>query len=182
MPEPLTVAWAPFARRRALRLHRERPFDCVITTSPPESAHSSAARFAAAGVAWVADVRDAWTFEPLRPTFPTAAQRRLDERLERRWLGTADVVVCVSEPAAADLRARGIAEAVVIANGWDPPAGDRRDLGADRAARPRSDLARLHRPLRQLRPRPRPPRRGGRRLAREAPDAPARSSWSSPAR
>ena len=27
-----------------------------------------------------------------------AAQRRLDQRLERRWLGAADAVVCVSEP------------------------------------------------------------------------------------
>ena len=44
-------------------------------------------RSSGAACAWVADVRDAWTFEPLRPAFPTAAQRRLDERLERRWLG-----------------------------------------------------------------------------------------------
>ena len=68
----------------------------------------------------MADVRDAWTFEPLRPGFPTAAQRRLDERIERRWLGAADAVVCVSEPAAADLRERGIADPVVIRNAWDP--------------------------------------------------------------
>lgn len=126
VPEPLAVAWAPFARRKALRLHRERPFDAVITTSPPESAHLVGRALRRRGVAWVADVRDAWTFEPLRPRFPTAAQRRLDERLERRWLSSADAVVCVSEPAAADLRARGIADAVVIANGWDPPQGDPR--------------------------------------------------------
>ena len=36
-----------------------------------------------------------------------ALQRRLDERLERRWLGAADAVVCVAEPAADDLRRRG---------------------------------------------------------------------------
>src|SRR5688572_2120260 len=36
VPEPLAVAWAPFARRRALLLHRTNPFDCVVTTSPPE--------------------------------------------------------------------------------------------------------------------------------------------------
>ena len=39
VPEALVAAWAPFARSRALRLNRERRFDCVITTSPPESAH-----------------------------------------------------------------------------------------------------------------------------------------------
>lgn len=120
VPEPLVAAWAPFAVREARRLHRERPFDCVITSSPPESAHSVGRALQKRGAAWVADVRDAWTFEPLRPRFPTPLQRSLDRRLERRWLGGADVVVCVSDPAAADLRARGIADAVVIPNGWDP--------------------------------------------------------------
>lgn len=124
VPEPLAVAWAPFARSKALRLHRERPFDAVITTSPPESAHLVGRALRRRGAAWVADIRDAWTFEPLRPRFPTAAQRRLDSRLERRWLSSANAVVCVSEPAAADLRARGIADPVVICNGWDPPSGE----------------------------------------------------------
>ncbi|MQA75294.1 MAG: glycosyltransferase [Solirubrobacterales bacterium] len=120
VPEPLALAWAPFARSRALRLARQRDFDCVITSSPPESAHAVGMALRRRGLPWVADVRDGWTFEPLRPRFPSAAQRRLDERLERRWLGGADAVVCVSEPAAADLRRRGIADPALIANGWDP--------------------------------------------------------------
>ena len=120
VPEPLALAWAPFARRRALALARERGFECVITTSPPESAHSVGAALGRKGVPWVADVRDGWTFEPLRPRFPAAAQRRLDAGLERRRLGAADAVVCVSEPAAADLRRRRIAEPALVPNGWDP--------------------------------------------------------------
>jgi glycosyltransferase involved in cell wall biosynthesis len=122
VPDPLAAAWMPFARSRALALHRRTPFDCVITTSPPESVHAIGMALRRRGVPWVADVRDAWTFEPLRPAFPTGAQRRLDERLERRWLGAADAVVCVSEPAADDLRRRGIAEPLLIPNGWDPEA------------------------------------------------------------
>jgi glycosyltransferase involved in cell wall biosynthesis len=120
VPEPLALAWTPFARRRARALQRHTPFDCVITTSPPESAHSVGVGLRRRGAAWLADVRDAWTFEPLRPPFPTAAQRRLDERMERRVLGGADAVVCVSEPAAADLRARGIADPLLVRNGADP--------------------------------------------------------------
>jgi len=122
VPEPLAVAWAPFALAAALRAHRARPFDCALTTSPPESAHAIGRALQRRGVPWVADVRDAWTFEPLRPPFPTAIQRRLDVRLERRLLGAAHEVVCVSEPAAADLRDRGIAQPRVIANAWDPDA------------------------------------------------------------
>jgi glycosyltransferase involved in cell wall biosynthesis len=122
VPEPLALAWAPFARRAAVRLHRERRFDCVISTSPPESAHLVGHALARRGVPWIADVRDAWTFEPLRPRFPTAVQRHLDERMERRTLGAADAVVCVSRPAAEDLRGRGIADPLLIPNGWDPAA------------------------------------------------------------
>ena len=120
VPEPLALAWAPFAKRLALKLHRQRHFDCVITTNPPESAHFVGRALQRKGVRWIADVRDAWTFERLRPEFPTAAQRRLDERQERRLFGQADAVVCVSRPTADDLRARGIADPAVIANGWDP--------------------------------------------------------------
>jgi glycosyltransferase involved in cell wall biosynthesis len=127
VPEPLALAWAPFARRRARALQRTVPYDCVITSSPPESAHSVGAALRRRGAAWVADVRDAWTFEPLRPRFPTAPQRRLDERLERRVLSAADVVVCVSEPAAADLRRRGIADPVLVRNGADPELLDAAD-------------------------------------------------------
>jgi len=130
VPEPLALAWAPFARRRAVGLHGREPFDCVITTSPPESAHSVGPRLRRRGAAWVADVRDAWTFEPLRPRFPTSIQRRLDERMERRLLGTADAVVCVSEPAAADLRERGIAEPILVRNGADPELLDAADPGS----------------------------------------------------
>ncbi len=119
-PEPLRLAWGPFARQAALRAERRLGFEAVISTSPPETAHLIGRAVHRRGVPWVADVRDAWTFEPLRPKFPLAAQRRLDERMERRVLGAADRVVCVSEPAAADLRERGIADPTVIANAWDP--------------------------------------------------------------
>ncbi len=120
VPEPLALAWAPFAVRKARALHRAQPFDCVITTSPPESAHAVGRSLQRSGAAWVADIRDGWTFEPLRPRFPTGLQRRWDERLERRTLSVANAVVCVAEPAARDLRARGIADPILIRNGADP--------------------------------------------------------------
>ena len=120
VPEPLVAAWAPFARRRALRLNRRERFDCVITSSPPESVHAVGRALRRRGVPWVVDLRDAWTFEPIRPPFPTRLQRRLDVRLERRWLRSADAVVCVSRPAADDLRERLGIEPRLVPNGWDP--------------------------------------------------------------
>ena len=138
VPEPLLAAWAPFARRRALQLNRHERFDCVITTSPPESIHLIGQALRHRGVAWVADMRDGWTFEPIRPQFPTAPQRRLDEHLERRWLTGADGVVCVSRPAAEDLRRRLGIEAHLVPNGWDPDlvAPDEGDEDAGRMLDP----------------------------------------------
>jgi glycosyltransferase involved in cell wall biosynthesis len=130
VPEPLVAAWVPFALPRALLMHRAHRFDVAITTSPPESAHLIGRALQRRGVAWVADVRDAWNFEPLRPTFPTAAQRRLDERLERRLLGAADAVTAVSRPAADDLRSRVGARVELVPNGWDPELAQSPD-GAD---------------------------------------------------
>ena len=122
VPEPLAVAWAPFAARLGRRLQRERGFDCVITTSPPESAHLVGRAVQRAGAAWVADLRDAWTFEPLRPPFPTKLQHRVDERMERRLLSSADAVVAVSRPVVDDLARREIAEGILVPNGWDADA------------------------------------------------------------
>jgi glycosyltransferase involved in cell wall biosynthesis len=122
VPEALVAAWLPFARSKALALARIQSFDCVVTSSPPESAHAIGMALRRRGTPWLADVRDGWTFEPLRPAYPTGAQRQLDEKLERRWLSAADAVVCVAEPAAEDLRRRGIAEPMLITNGWDPDA------------------------------------------------------------
>lgn len=133
VPEPLVLAWAPFAIRAAKRIAADQRFDCVITTSPPESAHMVGRALQRRGVAWVADIRDAWNFEPLRPEFPTGLQRRLDERLERRWLESADAVTVVSRPAGDDLRNRLGIEPVLAPNAWDPDLdpGNEEDGAAD---------------------------------------------------
>jgi glycosyltransferase involved in cell wall biosynthesis len=125
VPDALVASWVPFARSRALRLHRERHFDCVITSSPVESAHLIGRALQRRGAAWIADLRDGWNFEPLRPRFPTGFQRRADERMERRLLGHADVVTGVTSAMAEDARERLGANAAVVPSGYDPdpPAG-----------------------------------------------------------
>ena len=106
MPEPLVAAWAPFARRRALRLHARERFDCVITTSPPESVHlvGRALRRGAASPG-SPTLRDAWTFEPLRPRVPDRrCSAASTSGSSAAGSAAADAVVCVSSPAADDLR------------------------------------------------------------------------------
>jgi glycosyltransferase involved in cell wall biosynthesis len=120
VPEPLVAAWAPFAVRAAKRLAARESFDCVITTSPPESAHKVGRALRKRGIPWVADIRDAWNFEPLRPPYPTGIQRRLDERQEAGWLGLADVITVVSRPAGDDLANRLALDSMLVPNAWDP--------------------------------------------------------------
>jgi glycosyltransferase involved in cell wall biosynthesis len=120
VPDLALIGWLPFALPRALALASERPFDCVITSSPPESAHLIGLALKRRGLPWIADFRDGWSFESTRPDFPLAAQRRLDNALERRIARTADLVMTVSDPITHDLRSRTRAHALTLTNGFDP--------------------------------------------------------------
>ena len=184
VPEPLALAWAPFARRRALRLARERGFDCVITTSPPESvARPRRGAAAAAGRPGSPTCATGGRSSRLRPRFPTAAQRRLDEWIERRRLGAADAVVCVSEPAAADLRRRGIARTASDPERLGPRAGSRHR----RRPRPGCSIPTASRSSTRAASAATagtPPRwsRGWAGSRARTPKPPRNSSWSSPGR
>ena len=120
VPDAYAASWVPFATLAARRLLRERTFDCLITSSPPDSVHLAGLALGDRSPAWIADLRDGWTFERLRPPFPTGAQRDLDARLERRVARGAGAVVCATEPISADLRRRLGVDATTIPNAWDP--------------------------------------------------------------
>jgi glycosyltransferase involved in cell wall biosynthesis len=128
VPEALVLAWAPFAVARAVALQRRERFDCVITTSPPESGHLAGYALQRMGAAWIADVRDGWVFESYRPFWRTQAQDRLDRWLERRLMRAADAVTSVADPLTVYLREELGANATTVPNGWDPV---RMDAGGD---------------------------------------------------
>ena len=87
VPDAHRVAWVPFALRKAKRLARQNDFDCVITTSPPESAHKIGAALSRKGIPWVADLRDSWSFETMKDEiWISPLQHRYSERMERRLL------------------------------------------------------------------------------------------------
>jgi glycosyltransferase involved in cell wall biosynthesis len=120
VPDLSLAGWLPFALPRAFGRAGSERFDCVITTSPPASAHLIGAALRAAGTPWIADLRDGWTFDPPRPPWATAAHAALDAALERRVLARADGVVAVTQPIAADLERRLGRPVAVITNGFDP--------------------------------------------------------------
>jgi glycosyltransferase involved in cell wall biosynthesis len=127
----------PFALPRAVALGARGKVDCVVTSSPPHSGHLIGLALRARGVPWVADLRDGWTFDPSRPRYPTAAQRRLDARLEALVARRADAVVGVTAPIAEDLAERLGARATTITNGFDPELVAGADGDAARLLDPR---------------------------------------------
>ena len=120
VPDLALVTWLPFALRRALQLVREESFDCVLTSSPPESTHFVGRALHRRGVPWIAELRDGWTFEPSGRAWPSRVQRALDRRLERSTLSRANLVVGVTEPIVDDLRRRLGLRAELVTNGFDP--------------------------------------------------------------
>ena len=118
VPDLAVAGWLPFALPRARALAGGA--DAVITTSPPHSGHLAGLALHARGLPWVADFRDGWTFESDRPDWPLGSQRELDAGLERLVARGADALVAVTEPIAADLRARFDREVATITNGFDP--------------------------------------------------------------
>lgn len=113
--------WARSVRRRVLEIvSRERP-DLIYTTSGPYSAHLLGRWLREqTGLPWLADFRDPWSKNLLTPYLP--GYRRLNARLERRVLATADRIACVSQPWLDDLRrnlGRDEDKFFVLANGYD---------------------------------------------------------------
>jgi len=112
--------WISIATESARKTLAEQSFDLVLTTSPPPSAHVAGRRIkAAAGLPWVADLRDLWSDD----RFSTAPgwRRRIDRRHEQRTLGKADALVTVSEPLAEELRIlHPDVPTHTVLNGFDP--------------------------------------------------------------
>ncbi len=140
VPDECLLTWVPGALARARRVVREREIECVVTSGPPHSTHLLAPLLARPRPAWVADLRDGWRFEALRPPWPTRAQDRLDVMLERRALRAADAVIGVTAPIAEDARTRLGVLSAHIPNGWSPEL-DRRPNGV---VRPQLDRDRVN--------------------------------------
>ncbi len=120
VPDAHAVSWSPQALLMTRRLIRERAIDCVITSSPPSSTHLIGLALGARRPAWIADFRDGWCFEPLRPPFPTRAQRALDRALERRVTRAAEETIGVTAPIVEDFQSRLGVAAELVSNGFDP--------------------------------------------------------------
>ena len=127
--------WISSAVRAAKRLHRQTPFDAVISTGPPHCFHRVALRFAQqTRVPWVADLRDPFIHDFYRTPLSRDHNHAMF-RLERAVLRAADRVVATCSALPRELLARHPdlppERFCTITNGFD-----REDILATLAASP----------------------------------------------
>jgi len=117
------VGWVPYAVRAGERLLREQRFDCILTTSSPDSAHLIGRTLARRHhVPWIADFRDPWTRRlSFRP--PTPWHLRRQRALETDVLRSADLVTVTAEETRSDYLAHNPwleqGKIRVLTNGYD---------------------------------------------------------------
>ncbi|MEG3436207.1 glycosyltransferase [Pannus brasiliensis CCIBt3594] len=110
--------WIFNALGKAIELHRQQPFDVVVSTySPPASPIVAGILKRKFDIFWVADYRDLWHDNAYtRAKFPFAW---IEDRLENYYVGKADLITTVSEPLAAQLARRFRQPIRSIENGFD---------------------------------------------------------------
>lgn len=111
--------WIMPAVKKILELHRENPFDCMVSTYGPPASHIVAGivkrKFDA--LYWVADYRDLWNDDNLDTRrWPFSA---IEKRIEDVSVSRANLLSTVSEPLCEILRARFDKPVMCIENGFD---------------------------------------------------------------
>ncbi len=120
IPDPRCM-WIGPSVRFLKKYLKEHPVDIIISTGPPHSMHLIARRLSlATGTPWIADFRDPWTkmfyFKHLHLG---KKARRKHEKLEKKVLDDATVVVAVSPLVQEDFGTMTSTRVELITNGYD---------------------------------------------------------------
>lgn len=119
-PDPRCM-WIGPSVRYLKKYLAEHPVDLIVSTGPPQSMHLIGLRLAKeTGLPWIADFRDPWTrifyFKHLQMT---RATERWHERIEKKVLDKASVVVAVSPLVQKDFQTMTKTPVELITNGFD---------------------------------------------------------------
>jgi glycosyltransferase involved in cell wall biosynthesis len=121
----LKILWLPSAVIIGANVIKHEKIDVIFSTSPPDSMHLVAACLSIiSGKPWVADFRDGWVHESLKPILRIKNWRYKVECSLERWVATqADAVVSVSGPITDYFRTICPSfshKMLTITNGYDP--------------------------------------------------------------
>ncbi|MEM7492175.1 MAG: hypothetical protein AAF296_02275 [Pseudomonadota bacterium] len=89
------IDWAQAALKKIQDEADIDQYDCVLTTSPPESINyiGYALKKRKADLRWIADFRDSWLVNPLMRSRHLFYRRTLERRIGAKWLKKADLIV-----------------------------------------------------------------------------------------
>jgi len=118
------ILWAPFALRTGLKVAAQERCAVIYATGPPFTDFLVGALLKRwTGRPLVVDFRDAWIAEPAK-VWPCLLRKRIEEKLERFVIRSADAVICATEGVTEDFKRRykrfGEEKFVAIPNGYDP--------------------------------------------------------------
>lgn len=112
------VGWVPGAALATIRAIRKQGAHAIVSTSPPESSHLAALIAAyVTRVPWLAEFRDGWMFEGLRPA-KSRLRSRIEQQLEELVCRRASMLVGATRGIAADLAHR-YGRGEWVSNGFD---------------------------------------------------------------
>lgn len=90
--------WYWPAVRLGKKLIERESIAAIFSSGPPWTSHMVACRLKSlAGIPWIADYRDSWTFDTWRLRWTPGWRLRLDRWMEKRWLANADLVTCTTD-------------------------------------------------------------------------------------
>lgn len=119
-PDPRCM-WIGPSVRYLKKYLEEHPVDLIVSTGPPQSMHLIGRKLASeTGLPWIADFRDPWTkifyFKHLSMMTSTI---KWHEKMERRVLDEADIVVAVSPLVQKEFQEMTQTPVELVTNGFD---------------------------------------------------------------
>jgi len=119
-------AWYFECRQNLFDIAKREKAACVFTTSPPHSTHMFGHYLKRTlQIPWIMDIRDAMAIDPNRRLSPLVRlQASLEYRYEKKFYGSADAIISVSDPIVHSIRQRHArlhldAKTHTITNGYD---------------------------------------------------------------
>ncbi|MDY6854437.1 MAG: glycosyltransferase [Thermodesulfobacteriota bacterium] len=103
-PDPY-IGWYPYAVNNGIKAIKQNKINLVYSNSAPFTAHLIGLKLKKkTGLPWVADFRDPWMDDPIRPKALCKFQEELESRQELKVIDTADHIVTACKTYASFLK------------------------------------------------------------------------------
>lgn len=124
-PPDSYVGWYPYGVKQGMKVIKQKKINCIYSNSAPFTAHLIALKLKKkTGLPWIADFRDPWVDDPLRPKGLFKSQEKHERIQEAKVIRNADHVITTSKNYAVFLKSKypqSRKQITTIYNGYDWP-------------------------------------------------------------